>query len=331
MFIDKTHIYVKAGRGGNGCDSFYKPRGSRHKYPNGGAGGKGGDIYLICDDSLATLLDFHYKKDFRAGPGKHGSSNNKKGKDGKDLFIKVPLGTIVKNASSHKIIKDFCCITDKVLVAKGGRGGKGNTSRRIAELGKEGQQLELELELKLIADVGLVGLPNVGKSTFLKFLTNAKTKIAGYPFTTKTPVLGTVKIADFDFVIADIPGLIEGAHRGRGLGHEFLRHIERTKVLVLMVDVSKARVCSPVESYAQLIKELKLYNKNLIDKPRIIALNKVDQIDEKFNISEFSKFVKEKSIFSISSVTGKGIKELVTQIKNLLENGTDKGKKAGYR
>jgi len=320
MFIDTARIYVKAGNGGNGCCSFYKPKGSRYKHPDGGDGGKGGDIYIICDTNLSTLLDFRYKREFRASSGKHGSSNNKKGKDGVDIYIKVPPGTIVKNASSNDLISDICRDRETVLVAKGGRGGRGNASKREAELGVKGQSKELDLELKLIADIGLVGLPNAGKSTFISYVTKANPKIASYPFTTKTPVLGSIKIEDQYFVIADIPGLIEGAHKGKGLGDKFLRHIERTKILVFLIDVSPVGACPPSKSYKQLIKELQLFSKELICKPRIIALNKIDQLGEKFNISKFSDIVKEDSIYLISSVTGRGIPELLVGMKDLVQD-----------
>lgn len=328
MFIDKVGINVKAGRGGNGCNSFYKPRGSKYKHPNGGSGGKGGDVYIVCDPNLATLLDFYYKKNFSAPSGKHGGSNKKLGKNGKSIYIKVPPGTIVKNATSGNVIKDICSSHDKVLVAKGGEGGKGNAFRSIAEPGKRGEELELELELKLIADVGLVGLPNAGKSTFLVSITNAKSKIASYPFTTKSPVLGSLKIDNFDFIIADIPGLIEGAHKGRGLGDEFLRHVERTKLLIFMIDVSVSSLYSPFESYQQLIKELKLFKQNLIYKPRVIALNKIDQVDNRFDISKFAKLTKEELIYPISSITGEGVDKLITQIERLLKSEEIRNEKA---
>lgn len=331
MFLDRVDLYVKAGDGGSGCNSFYKYKGNRRRKPDGGPGGDGGDVYIVCDSNITTLIDFYYKKHFHAPPGRHGGGNNKKGKDGDNIFITVPPGTIVKDTSSQEIIKDFCTPGDEKLVAKGGSGGRGNCSKGSAQSGEKGQQKSLQLELKLIAEVGLVGLPNAGKSTFISHVTNAKSKTANYPFTTKNPVLGTLKLDYFDFVIADIPGLIEGAHKGKGLGDQFLRHIERTKVLVLMIDVSNYRWHSPLESYNQLLQELKWFKKNLGKKTRIIALNKIDQLDKDLDLSEISKSInnKEDLIYPISSITGEGINDLVSKLKEILEREEDEFKKAG--
>lgn len=319
MFVDKVEIYVKAGRGGNGCNSFHKLRGSRYKRPDGGDGGKGGDVYIKGNSNINTLIDFYYKKKFAAFSGKHGSGNKKRGRDGKSIVLEVPLGTIIKDIEKGKIIEDICTEGNKFLLARGGRGGRGNAVKNIADPGGKGEELKLELKLKLIADIALVGFPNVGKSTFIRRVTNANSKVANYPFTTKTPILGVVSNLKSDFVIADIPGLIKGANKGKGLGDKFLRHIERTKVLILMIDVSKNNIHPPLFSYFNIINELKLFKQDLISKPRVIALTKEDQVGPDFNFSKFSNSVEEKHIYSISSITGFGINQLLLKIKELLE------------
>ena len=286
MFIDYAEIEIKAGNGGDGAVTFrrekYVPKGG----PSGGNGGKGGDIIIEAHHNLSTLLDFRYKKNYKAQNGEPGSNSLKDGKSGKDIIIKVPVGTLIKNASTGKIISDLDEDKKRIIAAKGGKGGKGNSNfatptnqaPRYAEDGKPGEQNKIILELKLIADVGLVGFPNAGKSTLISVVSAAKPKIADYPFTTLEPVLGIVKYKDYQsFTIADIPGIIEGAHEGKGLGHKFLRHIERTKILLFLIDITS-------EDYQKffdiLNKELNNYSKVLSGKKKIVALSKADLLEE---------------------------------------------------
>ena len=291
MFIDKAKIYIKSGNGGRGCVSFRReahvPRGG----PNGGDGGNGGSGIMEVDKNMSTLLDFRYNRHFKAKNGAHGQGSNKHGKAGADCIIKIPPGTMVKNADTGELIADFAGEVERVIIAKGGRGGYGNShfanpSNKVpqyAQPGEEGIEMELELELKLIADAGLIGFPNAGKSTLLSKLSAARPKIADYPFTTLKPNLGMVKIEEGkNFVLADIPGLIEGAHQGKGLGLEFLRHIQRTKVLIYLFDITTDE--NLWEQYQTLKKELEKYDKNLLKRPHIIVFNKIDMIKQMFGI-----------------------------------------------
>lgn len=325
MFIDKARIFITAGRGGDGCISFRREKFVPLGGPDGGNGGKGGDIYIETDIKKSTLLDLSYRPKFFAENGKKGESSNKYGKYGQDLVIKVPLGTLIyKNKELFADLKEE---GQKVLVAKGGRGGRGNsafktqkhTVPRIAEKGEPGEEAEIELELRLIADVGLVGFPNAGKSTFLSVISSARPKIADYPFTTLEPNLGVVSLNDKQIVIADIPGIIEGASSGKGLGLEFLRHIKRTKVLLYMIDVSGFDGRDPYEVYKILNNELKKYSKYLSKKQMVIALNKIDIDSSKENIKKFKKNVKNKKIFAISNITKEGVNDLLQAIVKLTE------------
>ena len=325
MFIDKAKIFITAGRGGDGCISFRREKFVPLGGPDGGNGGKGGDIYIQADMKKSTLLDLSYRPKFFAENGSRGESANKYGKYGKDLVIKVPLGTLIyKNKELFSDLKEE---GQKVLVAKGGRGGRGNsafktqkhTVPKIAEKGEPGEEAEIELELRLIADVGLVGFPNAGKSTFLSVISSARPKIANYPFTTLEPNLGVVSFNDKQIVFADIPGIIEGASSGKGLGFEFLRHIKRTKVLLYMIDISGLDGNNPYEVYKILNKELKQYSKFLSKKHTVIALNKIDVCDASQNIKNFKKNVKNKKIFSISNMTKVGIDKLLSEIAKLVE------------
>jgi len=319
MFIDQAKIYVKAGDGGNGCLSFrrekYVPRGG----PDGGDGGDGGDVIIQVDRNLRTLLDFKYRQHFRAGRGEHGRGKNQHGRRGEDVIIRVPPGTVVKDAETGRILGDLVDHGSSILVARGGKGGRGNarfatpTNRapRKYEPGGKGEERVIELELKLIADVGLVGLPNAGKSTLLSRLSEARPKIADYPFTTLEPVLGIVRYDRFNsFVMADIPGLIEGAHKGRGLGIRFLRHIERTKVLVYLVDCTRPDVKA---DFDVLRKELGLYSEKLLEKPQILAITKIDLIGGRSLREEVSKAV-DIPVCEISALSGKGLRELLRLI-----------------
>ncbi len=329
-FIDVVKIYVKAGNGGNGCVSFrrekYVPKGG----PDGGDGGDGGDVVIVASKSYNTLTHLAFHPHIKAEDGGDGGGGNKKGKDGDDCFVYVPCGTVIKDVSGE-VIADLTRDGDRVVVAKGGRGGRGNAAFKsstnqtplVRELGEEGEKRTLILELMLIADVGLVGFPNAGKSTFLSRVTSAKPKIADYPFTTIKPNLGICIHKNVSFVIADIPGLIEGAWKGKGLGHEFLRHIERTKILLHLVDPLGYYNIDPVSSIKIIEDELKNYSEKLIKKPRIIAINKSDLP----NADEVFKKVKKKyrrDIFLISAVSGSGISELLDFIiKKLSEKDDD--------
>jgi len=328
MLIDSAKILIKSGDGGNGCVSFrrekFVPRGG----PNGGDGGKGGDVIFIADNSLATLIDFRYKKNYKAGSGKHGMGGDKTGKNGDDILIKVPCGSIIKNAETDEILADLVNEGDKYIAARGGKGGRGNThfatstnqTPRNAEPGEKGLEIEIELELKLIADVGLVGLPNAGKSTLISKISAAKPKIADYPFTTLQPNLGIVKYKEFNsFVVADIPGLIKGAHLGKGLGIRFLKHIERTKILVFLIDSTTIDYSNKyINDYEILIDELKNYNLDLLKKPRIICYTKIDAItkeqQKKLSRLKIHKSTEKIPVLKISAVSGENLNKLIALI-----------------
>lgn len=336
MFVDKAEIIVSSGKGGNGAVTFrrepYVPDGG----PDGGDGGDGGDVIIAADNNLRTLMDLKYKRKYKAENGSDGMRRKKYGKKGKNLIIKVPLGTMVIDKDTGLLIKDLNAIGDSVVVAKGGKGGKGNihfkSSTRqapnFAESGELAQEREIILELKLISDVGLVGLPNVGKSTILSVATSARPKIANYHFTTIDPNLGIVDFVDNSFVLADIAGIIEGAHKGQGLGLTFLKHIERTKILIHVVDAAGSEGSTPLKDYRIINNELKQYDDKLEKKVKIIAANKIDLInfddldsDILKNYNEFIEEVKKegKIVVPISAATNKGIKELMGIALNKLE------------
>jgi GTP-binding protein len=319
VFVDQAKIYIKAGNGGKGCHSIYHDRYMRYGRPDGGEGGNGADVVFIADDSIQTLLDFQYRQHFEAESGTQGSSNHKKGRYGKDLYIKVPPGTIMRDAVTGLVLRELIRNGDSVIVARGGVGGRGNSRNHPAAFGTPGEEKTVILELKLIADVGIVGYPNAGKSTLISKISSARPKIADYPFTTKVPVLGVVKLHGSDTaVFAEIPGLIEGAHLGKGLGDRFLRHVERTKVLIHLVDISAFECRDPYKDYINLNKELKLYSKELMKKPHIIVLNKCDIEGAKENIKKFKKHLRGKKVFVISAIKGEGTKELLSMAaKNL--------------
>lgn len=320
MFIDYAKIRIISGAGGNGCISFrrekYVPRGG----PNGGDGGKGGSIIFRASLQLSTLIDFRYKKTYKAGRGQHGMGGDKTGKDGKDEIITVPCGCVIKNSDTNKIISELIKDGEEVLVLKGGRGGRGNTkfktstnqAPRKAEKGEPGKELTVVIELKLIADVGLVGFPNAGKSTLISSISSAKPKIAVYPFTTLTPNLGIVRYKEHNsFVVADIPGIIEGASEGKGLGLRFLKHIERTKLLVLLLDLSNSKTeqGNIMNDYHVLIDELKKYQIKLLNKPRLICFTKSDLISKERR-NEIEKLKTEEDKIIISSITGENLELL---------------------
>lgn len=337
MFIDYAELYIKSGKGGDGAITFrrekYVPKGG----PSGGNGGKGGDVIFLSNNNLSTLLDFKYKRHYKAQDGEPGASSLKDGKSGKDIIIQVPVGTIIKDAETNKILFDFDKPNLKVVLAKGGKGGKGNSNfatptnqtPRYAEKGHPGEEKKIVLELKLIADVGLVGFPNAGKSTLISSISEARPKIADYPFTTLEPVLGIVRYKDYDsFVVADIPGIIQGASQGKGLGLKFLRHIERTKILLFLIDITSEDY---QKDFNTLLNELKAYSPTLVKKKKIVALSKADLISEseikKFEpkahqpMAEKKKKIKnsDSDLFVISAVSQFGLQELLNEIWHQLQ------------
>ncbi len=322
MFIDRVKIYVKAGDGGDGCIAFlrekYRPRGG----PAGGDGGKGGDVVLRVNPRMHTLLDFYYRRKYRAQNGRPGEGKNRHGKSGKDLVIEVPPGTVVIDADTGDEIADL--VSGEFVLARGGRGGRGNArfatptnqAPEYAEQGKPGEERWVILELRLIADVGIVGLPNAGKSTLISKVTKARPKIADYPFTTKTPHLGIAEISPHRrLVLADIPGIIEGAHSGKGMGTDFLRHISRTKVLLLLIDI----LDNPQVAYKVLLNELSQYDPSLTMRPRVIALNKIDAAGEELTSRRWGEAFAGEKVFLISAVRGDGLRELLEAVADMVE------------
>ena len=340
MFIDRVKIKVKAGDGGNGVTAFrrekFVPRGG----PSGGDGGVGGSVWIEADEGLNTLLHLRYNPEHKAERGRHGEGSNRYGKDGEDITIKIPVGTQVFNAETGELQFDFTEPGQRFMIAKGGKGGWGNAhfatpTRRAPKFhyhGRTGEEKELQLELKLIADVGLVGFPNAGKSTLISVISAAKPKIADYPFTTLEPNLGVVDMGDFKtFVVADIPGLIEGASEGAGLGDRFLRHVERTKLMLHLVDVSSSSGRDPVEDYEIINRELANYSEDLAARPQIVVATKIDALDEPERLEALKKRAKKdkKQFFEISSVTRIGVDELVNAVSRLIDAmGHDKAESA---
>jgi GTP-binding protein len=330
MFIDEARILVMAGDGGNGCVAFrrekYVPRGG----PSGGDGGHGGSVYLESSQQQNTLLKFRYNPEFRAGRGRHGEGSNCTGQDGEDLVIPVPVGTIVFDEATGEKVWDFDAAGQRFLAARGGRGGRGNArfatstrqAPRKAEPGEPGEQRRLRLELKLLADVGLVGFPNVGKSTLISRLSAARPRIADYPFTTLEPCLGVVALdEERTFVMADIPGLIAGAHEGRGLGTRFLRHVERTRLLLHLVDVAEHSGRDPVEDYSIILKELESFSPTVAAKPMLMVASRIDAAGEGDRLVALREFSREQSrrLYEISAATGEGLKELLEAAWSALE------------
>ncbi|MBF0494412.1 MAG: GTPase ObgE [Candidatus Omnitrophica bacterium] len=326
MFIDQVKIYVKGGMGGDGCHSFYKDIYNRRGVPDGGPGGDGGNVVVEASTHLATLLDLRYNQHYYAEEGGRGGSNTKKGRTGKDLIVKVPAGTIIKDQGTGLLIRDLAKVGDRVVVARGGAGGKGNKRKTDATPGELGEEKTLLLELKLVADAGLIGLPNAGKSTLISCISKSHSEIAPYPFTTKSPKLGAVQHYEDSFIAADMPGLIEGAHAGKGLGDRFLRHIERTLVLVHLVEMVPPDGSSPVDNYKKIEKELKLYGQGVYNKPRIIVASKMDITGAEKALAGFAKKIKKKNILAISAVKGEGLKKLVERIYKEIKNVKNKDK-----
>jgi GTP-binding protein len=334
VFIDQVKIYVKAGDGGDGCVSFrrekYVPRGG----PDGGDGGKGGDVFLEASPQLSTLIDLRYQQHYMVKRAENGSGQNRTGRNSPDLIIPVPVGTAVRDAQTDESIADLTEVGQRVLIVRGGRGGRGNThfksptrqAPRIAEPGQKGEERWLQLELKLLADVGLVGLPNAGKSTLISVISAARPKIADYPFTTLEPNLGVVtwggaRNQEYHFTVADIPGLIEGAHEGKGLGVRFLKHIERTLLLLHLVDVSEMGADDPVRDFEVVRAELASYHPTLAEKPFIVAATKIDVAGKGEKKERLRRYCKQKKIpfYEISAATGKGIKPLIRTLGNQIK------------
>ncbi|PGS53159.1 GTPase ObgE [Bacillus sp. AFS041924] len=330
MFIDQVKIYVKGGDGGNGMVAFrrekYVPKGG----PAGGDGGKGANVVFKVDEGLRTLMDFRYKRHFKADRGQHGMSKNQHGKNAEDMIVKVPPGTIVTDADTGELIADLTMDGQTSIIARGGRGGRGNSrfatpanpAPEIAENGEPGKERNIQLELKVLADVGLVGFPSVGKSTLLSVVSSARPKIAEYHFTTIVPNLGVVETEDNrSFVMADLPGLIEGAHQGVGLGHQFLRHIERTRVIVHVIDMSGLEGRDPYDDYLTINQELKEYNLRLTERPQVVVANKMDIPEAEENLAKFKEQVgDEVQIFPISAVTRQGLRDLLFTVADLVES-----------
>lgn len=328
MFFDHAKIYIKGGDGGNGVVAFRREKYVPYGGPSGGDGGKGGDVILVTDPGLRTLADFRYKRHYKAERGWHGQGKNMHGSGGEDLVIRVPPGTILRDAETGEMIADLVGFEERFVVAKGGRGGRGNARfssaqnrvPTLAENGEPGQERWLELELRLLADVGLIGLPNAGKSTLISIISAAKPKIADYPFTTLVPNLGVVQGQNGEsFVVADIPGLIEGAHQGAGLGHDFLQHIERTKLLIHVLDAAPTDGRDIVQDFSIINKELELYNPKLLHRPQLVAVNKMDLTQAKENLQRLIDHLAEQhEVFPISAATGQGVEILMQRVAEVL-------------
>ena len=349
MFIDEAKIFVKAGDGGNGCVSFRRERNIPRGGPNGGDGGKGGDVTIEASSDLSTLIDFQYRSHFKSERGEHGKGKNRHGRDGDDLIIRVPPGTVVKKVlenvvvrfiaqrvkeSEETVIADLINPGQQVIVATGGKGGRGNaafksaTNRapRIAEKGESGKEVALRLELKLIADIGFIGYPNAGKSTLLSKLSNARPKVASYPFTTLEPYLGVMEGNLRKIILADLPGLIEGAHEGKGLGDKFLRHAERTKGILHIVDLSGYEGRTPLENFEIINNELESYNLDFKNRIQLIVANKIDLEEAKNNLSDFSRALSKRGyrVIPVSGITGEGLDDLKKEIFAVFATETQK-------
>jgi GTPase len=329
MFVDQVKVYVKGGDGGNGMVAFRREKYVPNGGPAGGDGGKGANVVFEVNEGLRTLMDFRYQRHFKAPRGEHGMSKNQHGRNSKDMIVKVPPGTVVTDAESGEVIADLTEHGQRAVIARGGRGGRGNTrfatpanpAPELSEHGEPGQERDVVLELKLLADVGLVGFPSVGKSTLLSVVSSARPKIAEYHFTTIVPNLGMVETEDGrSFVMADLPGLIEGAHSGVGLGHQFLRHIERTRVIVHVIDMAAVEGRDPFEDYLTINKELKEYNLRLTERPQIIVANKMDMPDAEENLKKFKEQLDEDyPIFPISALTRQGLRDLLFAVADKVE------------
>ena len=331
MFIDRARVYVKGGDGGNGMSSFRREKYVPNGGPSGGDGGKGADVILVADKNVNTLMDFRYKRMFRAEAGENGMSANKHGRGREPLYIKVPMGTVVKDEESGKVYCDLTQDGQEFLIAKGGRGGRGNARFQTAanraptfsEMGEPGEEHWLQLELKVLADVGLLGYPSVGKSSIIRKVSAARPNVAAYHFTTLTPVLGVVSLpGDRNFVMADIPGLIDGAAEGVGLGHNFLRHVERSNILLHILDVSGMEGRDPKDDFDAINRELAKYSPTLAKKKQIVVLNKIDLVQDDTTIPEVTKYFEDKGyeVFAVNALTGQGLPELMERAYYYVEN-----------
>jgi len=316
-FVDEARIFVKAGDGGKGCESFFRDKFMRYPKPDGGDGGRGGDVVFVASRSVQTLLDYKFRQHHQGERGGHASSNAKKGRSGEDCLLKVPAGTIVRDYDTKLIIRDLSEDGQSVIVAKGGKGGIGNNKNRTPKPPGLGEARTIHLELKIVADVGLIGFPNAGKSTLISNISKVKSKIASYPFTTRQPILGFVQDDDFECVVADLPGLIEGAHEGKGLGDRFLRHAERTRILVHVIDMAGVDGRDPHDDYIKINHELEQHSSALLDKRQILVANKMDLPEAKENLKRFKQHVKGK-IISVSALEKKGLDALIKEIKKIL-------------
>lgn len=330
MFVDEVIVELTAGRGGDGCMAFRREKYVAMGGPFGGNGGKGGDIIFKADTGLRTLIDLRYQKHLKASSGANGEGKNKNGKNATDLIVKVPLGTTVKDIETGNIIGDLTKNKEEIIVAYGGRGGRGNVTLATrsnpcpsyCEYGEPGENRKVKVELRMLADVGLVGLPSVGKSTILSMITNANPKIASYHFTTLSPNLGVVSTNDYSYTIADLPGLIEGASEGLGLGHKFLKHIERTKIIAHIIDMSGMEGRNPYDDYLTIRKELENYSPKLLTKPEIIIANKMDIDTSINNLKEFKKKVNS-PVYEISAIQNKGLDKVISVLEELVKNTKD--------
>ncbi len=329
MFVDRAKVYVKGGDGGNGVVSFHRDKFVARGGPDGGDGGRGGDVVLVVEKGRHTLHDFRYQQHLRAGRGGHGQGANRHGRSAQDLIVPVPPGTQVRDAETARLLADLTAEGQSFVAARGGRGGRGNArfaspankAPRFAEKGEPGKECWLLLELKLIADVGLIGFPNAGKSTFLSRVSAARPKVADYPFTTLTPNLGVVEAAGLEpFVMADIPGLIEGAHKGLGLGHEFLRHVERTRLLLHIVDAAGVDGRDPVKDLHQINEELRLYSRRLAGLPQVVVANKTDLPQAAAGLEQLRKELGSAGVFPVSAVTGEGVEKVLFHVSALLKD-----------
>ena len=336
-FLDEAKIYLQSGKGGPGCVSFRREKYVEFGGPNGGNGGKGGDVVFEVVDTLNTLIDFRYQQHFKARPGENGKGDNRTGAHGDDCIVKIPVGTQILDEDKETVLADFVQAGERMVFLKGGDGGFGNAhyksstnqAPRKSTPGWDGQEMSIWLRLKLIADAGLVGLPNAGKSTFLAACSNARPKIADYPFTTLHPNLGVVKSGEKEFVIADIPGLIEGAHQGQGLGDRFLGHVERTNVLLHLIDSTQDDV---VEAYMTIRNELKKYDQSLTNKQEIVALNKVDALGEELAEEQFKELSKavDNPVYKISAVSGEGVPEVLFALSGIIDDAHRQPEDANY-
>jgi GTP-binding protein len=328
MFVDEARILVKGGAGGQGCESFYRDKCMRYPRPDGGDGGRGGNVVIMADKGIQTLLDYRFKQHHSGERGGNASSKGKKGKTGRDAILRVPVGTIVRDDATDLLIKELMQDKQSIIVAKGGSGGIGNANNKTPLPPKPGQERTISLELKMVADVGLIGFPNAGKSTLISSISKVKSKVANYPFTTKQPILGIVSVDDFSFVVADLPGIIEGAHQGRGLGDRFLRHAERTRILVHVVDMAGSEGRDPLDDYKKVCHEIEQYSDLLAIKHRVIVANKMDMLEAEKNLKRFKKKYKEE-IYSVSALDKKGLDKFIYHLKDILCKENSQGQSSG--